>query len=532
MNSSQEAKALQGLFDGRNLPMGYVIQGKKKQQVFMIYEPWAVVIRWLFQRFKELDSLSKLCREIEAMPYLFPDPSADDFLTYTFKISMTKVPGGFKPSCVETVKYMLCNPSYMGAWLYDGSIVRNDNHPAIVDKDLFLWAYHKITGRNLDGELLEGVERYRSRDSRSEAVLKHILRDTKGILYVTHPEQPEYVRQVPVRDHSSAGKLYRDITFTIRAHLIDDIFLERIKALAIADLHIAETIEQSIISLEEKHAEQIVSIDDQLASVRLEIEKTLAFLHDEILTLTAKEKGKYNQTLAGLRDREQALIDAQNEAQQTDLKADYQELADLLADIPGKLDGCTMERKHKLAKLITESAVIEEVSVHWLRLTVLWRGPLANRPDVCLIWRQRGRRSDEWTAQEDDIVRASYPTGHKWDILEALPRRSWNMIYQRAMEFGLRRNVYAQESIPENITVDDLNVIPDRTISLSLAMEAGKRRKKQEFQAYGVWLFSAGLMDLAEELEHRNIVDGSLPSQVHRRSNVNHSRLDPTSISR
>src|SRR5713226_1334143 len=85
MNGSQEAKALQGLFDGRNLPMGYVIQGKKKQQVLIIYEPWARVIRWMFERFKNLDSLSKLCREIEAMAYLFPDPSADDFLTYTFK---------------------------------------------------------------------------------------------------------------------------------------------------------------------------------------------------------------------------------------------------------------------------------------------------------------------------------------------------------------------------------------------------------------------------------------------------------------
>jgi DNA invertase Pin-like site-specific DNA recombinase len=532
MNGSQEAKALQGLFDGRNLPMGYVIQGKKKQQVYIIYEPWARVIRWMFKRFKELDSLSKLCREIEAMPYLFPDPSADDFLTYTFKVLMTKVPGGFKPSCVETVKYMLCNPTYMGAWLYDHSIVINDNHPAIVDKDLFLWAYHKITGRNLDGELLDGVEPFHAHGSKTESVLKHILRDAKGILYVTHPAHPEYVRQVPVSDHTSAGKLYRDITFTIRAHLIDDIYLERIKALALADQHIAETIEKSIASLEEKHAEDAVSIDDQLVRVRLEIKKTLAFLHDKILTLTPKEKADYNKTLAGLRDQEQSLVEAQNEATQTDLKKDFQELADLLADIPGKLDGTTMIRKHKLAKLITESAVIEEVSVHWLRLTVLWRGPLANRPDVCLIWRQRGRRSDEWTAEEDAIVKASYPTGEKWDILEALPRRSWNMIYQRAMEFGLRRNVYAQESIPENITIDDLNVIPDRTISLNLAMEAGKRRKKQEFQAYGIWLYSAGLMDLAGELEHRNPVGGSLPSPSQRGSSAGRPRVSRASTCR
>jgi len=60
------------------------------------------------------------------------------------------------------------------------------------------------------------------------------------------------------------------VTFAIRAHLIDDIFLERVKALAIADQHIAQTIEQSIKSLEEQHVEEAVSIEDQLANVRLE----------------------------------------------------------------------------------------------------------------------------------------------------------------------------------------------------------------------------------------------------------------------
>jgi DNA invertase Pin-like site-specific DNA recombinase len=37
MNGNQEAKALQGLFDGRNLAMGYVTQGKKKQQAILVY---------------------------------------------------------------------------------------------------------------------------------------------------------------------------------------------------------------------------------------------------------------------------------------------------------------------------------------------------------------------------------------------------------------------------------------------------------------------------------------------------------------
>jgi hypothetical protein len=507
MNGSQEAKALQGLFVGTNLGMGFVTKGKKKEQIILIYEPWAVKIRWMFNRFKELDDVYKLGHEIEKMDYLFPDPSADDFLTYTFKIHMSRVPGGFKPSCIETIKYMLSNLSYGGAVIYKGAIITWDSTRAIVDKELALWAYHKITGRDVDGNLLDGVERRSLREDSAQAVLKYILRDPAGPLYVTRPEQPEYVRQSLIKGRKPDSKLLRDITFAIRAHLIDDIFLDRIKALAIADQHIAQTIERSIQSLEEQHVEEAVSIEDQLVNVRLEIKKTLAFLHDKILTLTPKEKGGYNQSLAGLRDQEQQLLEAQEQASQTDLKKDFQELEDLLADIPGKLSSSTMERKQKLAKLITESATIEEVSVHWLRLTVLWRGSLANRPDVCLIWRQRGKRSEDWTTEEDEYIKAHYPDGDKLTMLEALPSRSWNMIYQRALTLGVHRRVNTLNTIPQNVTIEDMNVIPDREMALKLVEEAAKRGNR----SYGIWLYSAGLIDFAVEVEQRNIISGNFP---------------------
>ncbi len=528
MNGSQEAKALQGLFVGTNLGMGFVTKGKKKEQTILIYEPWAERIKWMFNRFKELDDVYKLGHEIEGMAYLFPDPSADDFLTYTFKIHMTKVPGGFKPSCIETIKYMLSNLSYGGAVIYKGAIITWDSTRAIVDKELALWAYHKITGRDIEGNLLDGVERRSLREDSAQAVLKYILRDPAGPLYVKVPDHPEYVRETLMKGRDPQGKLLRDVTFAIRAHLIDDIFLERIKALAIADQHIAQTIEASIMKLEEEHVEEAVSIDDQLVNVRLEIKKTLAFLHDKILTLTPKEKGDYNKSLAGLRDQEQQLLEAQERATQTDLKKDFQELEDLLADIPGRLSGSTMERKQKLARLITESVTIEEVSVHWLRFTVLWRGPLANRPDICLIWRQRGKRSEDWTTEEDEYIRANYAEGDKWTMLEALPSRTWNMIFQRALALGVNRLVNTLNPISQNVTIEDLNVIPDREMAMELVAEAAKRGNR----SYGVWLYSAGLSDFAAEVGQRNINSGNWPSPFPRGSRADHPRAGQASICR
>ncbi len=532
MNGNQQAKALQGLFDGRSLPMGYVTQGKKKQQVILVYEPWARVVRWMFTRFRDLNSFAKLCHEIEVMPFLFPDPSADDFLRYTFKIRMTKVPGGFKPSCDETVKYMLCNPTYIGAWLYDNAIVKDDNHPAIVDRELFMWAYQKLTGRNLNGELLQGQKPRRFHDGSAQAVLKYVLHTPEGQMYVMRHEHPEYVRQTPLGERKLTGKLYPGLEFSIRCHLLDDIFLARLKEIALADRHLGQHVESSIEELEEQHTEALVSIDDHLVSVRLEVQKTLAFLHDQILDLTEQEKTQYNTKLTGLRQREKELLAAQTQTGLSSLKADLTELADVLADIPATLDGCSMEHKQKLVRLVTQSVILEEVSVHWLRLTVIWRGPLADRPDVCLIWRQRGRRSDEWTAEEDELIRRNYEGGDKWALLEALPRRSWNMIYQRAMELDVTRVVRYKEYIPENVCIEDLDIIGDRELALGIVAEAGKRRKKQEFQAYGVWLYSAGLEALSEEIMHRDATIGSLPSPSRSRSSADHRAAGPASICR
>ncbi len=308
MNGNQKAKALQGLFDGRMLPMGYVTQGKKKQQMLLVYEPWARVIRWLYERFQELGSLYPLAREIEAMPYLFPDPSADDLLRYTFKIHMTKVPGGFKPATVEAIRYMLTNPVYIGAWVYDDAIVRENNHPAIVDRELFLICYHKITGRNLQCEPLPGVERRRLRYDSVQVVLKYILRDLDGPLYVMHANHPRYIRA----ERSTRGQeLVMRWTFAMSVSAIDDVFLARVKELAINDQHLGEHIKASIAEFEERHTESAISVDEHLAHVRTEIEKTMALLFDDILNLTPQDKHRYNGILEGLRAREAELVATQ-----------------------------------------------------------------------------------------------------------------------------------------------------------------------------------------------------------------------------
>ena len=89
-------------------------------------------------------------------------------------------------------------------------------------------------------------------------------------------------------------------------------------------------------------------------------------------------------------------------------------------------------------------------------------------------------------------------TSCKWTILEALPNRTWNMVYQRALTLGLHRSAYIQDPIPDNFTVSDLRVFPDRDVALSIVSEAVKQC------TYARWLYSVGIGELTQELEHQN----------------------------
>jgi hypothetical protein len=106
--------------------------------------------------------------------------------------------------------------------------------------------------------------------------------------------------------------------------------------------------------------------------------------------------------------------------------------------------------------------------------------------------------------------------------------RHWNMIYQRALSLGVNRLVNTLNPIPQNVTIEDLNVIPDREMAMQLVAEAAKRGNR----SYGIWLYSAGLAEFAAEVEQRNIDSGNWPSPFRRDSSAGRLHAGQASICR
>src|SRR5262249_23789998 len=99
MNQCQQNKADKGGNDGRGLPPGFAVKGKKQNQILIIYEPWAKKMRELAKRAQALDwDMGKLNREVANMTRLFPEIPDEDRERYIFRINMIHIPGvGYKP---------------------------------------------------------------------------------------------------------------------------------------------------------------------------------------------------------------------------------------------------------------------------------------------------------------------------------------------------------------------------------------------------------------------------------------------------
>jgi hypothetical protein len=75
----------------------------------------------------------------------------------------------------------------------------------------------------------------------------------------------------------------------------------------------------------------------------------------------------------------------------------------------------------------------------------------------------------------------------------------------------VRRQHSQTAPIADNVTVSDLNVIPDRDIALKIleqVAQTSSKTIKRDSQSFAVWLYPAGLSEFAEAIEHRDGENG------------------------
>jgi len=281
MHWCQQNKADKGGYDGRALPPGLVVIGKKQDQRIIVYEPWAKEMRKLALRAQALNwDMGKLNREVARKVYLFPEIPEEDKERYMFRTTLHHIPGvGYKPVDPQTIKDWMTNEMLIG-WFQPNEDLPDviiDNHPAVLDYLLFAEGYAELKGYTLEGEPVEnwrGRTRIRKTRETPPDLLFH------GRLLVT-PPSPDRTAFVSVDDHR--GKFYyyghsrqpdgmvMDKFLSIPGAPLDNIVIDRLKALEKADKQMKDKVKATLEQIYGQQSEDFVSIHKQLDGIKIQL---------------------------------------------------------------------------------------------------------------------------------------------------------------------------------------------------------------------------------------------------------------------
>jgi hypothetical protein len=511
-NQCKQNKADKGGYDGRGLPPGYVVKGKKQNQFIVVYEPWAVEMRKLALRAQALDwDMGKLNKEVARMVFLFPEIPDEDRERYVFRTNLRHIPGvGYKPRGPQLLKRWLTNEMYIGWWMPDAdkpdTII--DHHDAILDYELFAEGYARLKGYTLEGEPLDirrGVTRIRTaRDTPPDALFHARL--------IATPPSPDRTAFTTVDEACYVARSQRvsglltDKLFRIPVAHFDALVITRLRALERADRTMKERVKATLEQVYNQQSEDFVSIHEQLKGIDIQLlenaEKRLSTSTKDPLYF--KLQAQANELLATREKLEAkkerlAIIDSPEEIEQ---------LHALLSNFGAVWPTFNLDQRQRAFSLLINRIEVEVVSPHWLRLSIDWLDTVCPRIDVAYVWKVTPARGESLSDEEEALLRQHYPSATRLEILQLLPTRTWRAIQRHASLNDIERPHSVREDFPLFASYQDLvpkldghYLFGDYETTLRYVQAACDNTARGKNPLYALWLLSENVEDLLCLLE-------------------------------
>jgi hypothetical protein len=384
MNKASANKARKGLYDGRGLPPGLVVERVTpvKHRKPVIFEKWAEKTRWLHKRLRELSyDFPSLRREVEAMPYVYPVPSKEDFKAYIIKTNLQPVYRdsgitGYRFGTPQALRDTILNPIYIGYWRVsedtgekdeDGKPIKEafyipDNHQPLLEKEEYEQALIHLTGYNLAGEAVRKNVPRRRQNRRGEdqipALLRYVLESPDGLAYPV-PDQHDlycYRAHANWEDMQAEGKMLRDMIWSMRCKDLDIIVVDRLIALAARDVNIADRVREALIEVHGSQQGQADALRNMISNVEAERRYLLSTLKNVGSVLDAESQKELAADIAGKAHRIQQLQRELDTLPQPASLGEIEQLYETLAGLPGKWEGRTLRQKQRILQLLVSKA--------------------------------------------------------------------------------------------------------------------------------------------------------------------------------
>lgn len=454
-----------------DVSIGYVVDIDPKSPTykrFLVYQPHAEIVVYLFVRFAELaGDLTKLMRELVENPIVFPPIPEELKQTVYLKSRMMSISGGRLRTRTALVS-ILTNRHYIGWRIVAGEVVNKNSHPAIVDTQLFEFAFTALTGMDLEGNVLELPKKrgryYQKTGDERKSLLKDRIQGSDGQVYVKHIGRDQY-------NYTYIPNAWKDQPgFTNRGH-IELINTERLDAVVVERLffHIKKinNLPEYNQALEAKRVEKERAIEQvkvSLASIPVEQERLIAQLarteNESVQRLLLAEVEKLENERKRLANALPALQKERDEVLHS-LDIELLLLQENWQDYP-------ISKRIALLNFLIYAVEVDLMSPRWLRIRVTWLREEWGCEQMYLCRPHIGGRA--WTKSEEDFIREHFSTAKREFILRGIPNRTWKTIRRQAATYGLRREVYEVNlEMPQDscFSMNDLRFMEQQGISLT-----------------------------------------------------------------
>lgn len=514
MHQCQQNKADKGGYDGRALPPGLAVRGKKQDQEIVIYEPWAEEMRKLALRAQALSwDMGKLNREVVKKAFLFREIPEEDKERYTFKVMIHRIPGvGYKPRDPQTIRDWLTNEMLIGWWMPDADKPDTimDNHPAVLDYALFAEGYAALKGYTLEGEPVDnwkGVTRIRSARQAPPDLLFH------GKLLAT-PPSPNRTAFIAVDEHRAKWYYYghsrqvngmaTDKFLSIPAAPFDYIVVERLKALEKADRQMKDKVKETLEQVYDQQSDDFVSIHQQIEGIKTQLvenakKRMKTSVDDPMYDMLEEEKND-------LMERQRALEAKKEKLGIVDSPEEIEQLHRLLSNFEDVWPTFDLDQRQRTFSLLINWIEVEVVSPHWIRLTIDWLDAVCPpRQDIAYLWKAMPSRYGiyRFDEEEKEILKQHYSRSPRLEILKLLPNRTWHAIQRQAELMHIKREKPSNGDLCPTVCYSDLvpkldgqYLFRDYETTLAYIKQADCNTSRSAAPLYALWILSENVEDL------------------------------------
>ncbi len=441
LGGAKRTASSNGYYDARPVPPGYIVdRSDPKRKKLVLYEPWGEPTRWLFRRHFELGfNFTRLCREVDALDYLYPPFESWVDPKTVAKIAIKQITEGpfaryYKPTR-SGLHSILTNPVYIGWWLPLGGGYIPNNHPRLIpeeDEALF-WLNHKrLSSFDLEGNRQR--PEMKTRYGQCEGLLKKVLETPEG-----HPFYAIRDGRKDVYKSSSYNGLAGDHILSLIVSFLDNLFLEKFFEHLRAWQGFDDW-EDKIEQLDKLREARIATIQRQIATAKAQWQEAMATLKDPTIPKTAQMKIDLAKTCAGL---EQTIAALEKDAQESVTEDEEDELTQyqiytLLPDLIDNWTALKFDTRLQFVNALTRKVVVHCPSPAFVQMDIHWKRPTW-LIDRCVVRRLIGNGKD-WTEEEDRQLREVYgPSSHQ-TLLTLFPDRTWSSIKHRGIRLRLKRN--------------------------------------------------------------------------------------------